>query len=317
LSLRFNHVLVPSTDVARSIEFYRRLGLEPIVVEDAADGAPRYARLRTPDGETTLSLERAPVVAAQPAAVLYFECADLDERVRALEAAGYAFTEPPRTKPWLWREAELLDPDRRRIRLYQAGSYRLDPPWRLPGTHGAPEAGPPAFLAARNRGYADGPIPSARDDEIAAFLEETIAGGRDAREAAAASLGSQHTATLLAFAERTATRAVRERQGRRALLGLCAVGLAWRGAADVRAAIPVLGLLHDAAARAGADPAALFEEASSLAPDDVAPVFRDFLTRTDLDGIAAEMGYREGQDRDGFRYRRLWGAGQLDDTEGA
>jgi hypothetical protein len=77
----------------------------------------------------------------------------------------------------------------------------------------------------------------------------------------------------------------------------------------VRAAIPVLALLYDASARAGADPAAMFAEAGTLAPEDVAPLFPTFLTRPDLDEIASAMGFAPGADRDGFRYRRLWGAG--------
>ena len=327
--MRLNHVFIPCTDVERSLAFYRGLGLEPIVIENADDGAPRYARLRTPDGEVTLSLERGTVRAPGSAADgqsgpgIYFECEDLEERVRALVAAGYTFVAPPHTRPWLWREAELLDPDGHAIRLYHAASYRLDPPWRLPGTPAAPtaghadgleapDAGLSAFLSERNRGYIDAPIPSARDEELGAHIEALIARGAEARDAAASAFGRRYTVTLLAFAERMATRAVRDRRDRPVLLGLFAVGLSWREAFDVRAGIPPLGLLYDAAARAGADPIRVFREAQALLPDDVAPVFADFLTRPDLDGIAAEMGYATGADRDGFRYRRLWGTGLIE-----
>jgi len=109
-----------------------------------------------------------------------------------------------------------------------------------------------------------------------------------------------------------ATRAVRAREPRAVLLGLVAVGLAWRQAPDLRAAIPVLAVLHDAAARAGADPVALFGDAGVLVPEDIAPLFPTFLTRGDLDQIAAVMGFAPGEDRDGFRYRRLWGAGPVE-----
>jgi hypothetical protein len=44
----------------------------------------------------------------------------------------------------------------------------------------------------------------------------------------------------------------------------------------------------------------------------VAPLFPTFLTRGDLDEIAATMGFAPGEDRDGFRYRRLWGAGPVE-----
>ena len=305
--------------------FYQGLGLQPIVVANGPDGVPQYARLRTPDGEITLSLEleaTPPTTSAgRRGPAIYFECEDLDERVRMLLANGHTFTTPPRTQPWLWREADLADPDGHTVRLYHAGSYRLDPPWRLPDTPGGTPrdaAGRDAatdftaFLATHNQGYADARIPAARDEDIAAYLERLIAGGADTREAAASAFTRPYTFTLLTFAERMATRAVRDQRDRPALLGLFAIGMAWREAADVRAAVPILGVLYDAAARAGADPARIFTEAQALLPDDVAPVLRDFLTRPDLDGIAAEMGYADGSDRDGFRYRRLWGSGLVE-----
>jgi catechol 2,3-dioxygenase-like lactoylglutathione lyase family enzyme len=328
-AVRLNHLGLACGDVARSLAFYGGLGLRPIVIEDDPDGVPRSVRLVAPDGDATLSLEPAEADAdgRQPVrtTTLFFECDDLDARVDALAKAGYVFTAPLEMKPWLWREAELVDPDGNRVRLYHAGSYRRDPPWRLAGSAPAARAGDAAnlgseaffeasfevFLAARNHGYADAPIPTARDQELGARLEALIAGAAAERDAAASRLGPAYTATLLAFAERMATTAARERQGRPALLGLVALGLGWREAADVRDAVPVLGLLHDAAARAGADPQRLFQDAAALCPADVAGVFRDFLTRPDLDGIAAEMGYVASKDRDGFRYRRQWGRGVL------
>jgi catechol 2,3-dioxygenase-like lactoylglutathione lyase family enzyme len=318
--MRFNHVTLACADVARSRAFYEGLGLRAIVDDWTGEGTLRYVRLRFPEGDATLSLEQADGAQAAGAggATIYFECDDLDARVAALAAGGVVFAAPPVTKPWMWREAELRDPDGTRVLLYRAGSYRLDPPWRLPGTPGpggvaadAGEAEIAAFAAARNRGYAEVPIPSARDAELATFLEALIAGGPEGRDRAAARLGPAYTSTLLAFGERMATRAARGREPRAAQLGLLAVGLVWRQAPDVRAAIPVLAVLYDASARAGADPAAMFSEVGKLAPDDVAPVFTAFLTRPDLDEIASAMGFAPGADRDGFRYRRLWGAGAM------
>jgi len=48
--MNLNQVTAPSTDVARSIEFYRRLGLRPIV-----DALPDYARLECPGGDSLWS----------------------------------------------------------------------------------------------------------------------------------------------------------------------------------------------------------------------------------------------------------------------
>jgi catechol 2,3-dioxygenase-like lactoylglutathione lyase family enzyme len=316
--MRLAHLTLPSADVARAVAFYRGLGLTLLVVEPGGDGEPTYVRLVFPDGGGTLSLERAEGAVTPDAGsgpVIYIECDDLETRVQALAAAGYRFSGPLETKPWMWREAPLVDPDGHRLCLFSAGSYRLDPPWRLAGAEGAPAPtgdDVEAFATARNRGYAEAPLPSARDQQITAYLDRLAGAEAEARDLAATALGPAYTGTFLAFAERMASLAVRLRDGQPAARGLLAVALVWRSASDVRPAIPVLGLLYDAAARAGADPADLFARAGALAPDDVAPLFREFLSRPDLGDIAQEMGYAPGRDRDGFRYQRFWGSGQVD-----
>ncbi len=124
--MKLNHVTLIVGDLARSLRFYRTLGLTPIVHE-----APRYARLVCPDGDTTLSIEVTGESALPPRVQLYFECADLDARVAALRAAGLMFTQAPTDMPYLWREARLSDPDGHELRLFHAGRHRLDPPWKL------------------------------------------------------------------------------------------------------------------------------------------------------------------------------------------
>jgi catechol 2,3-dioxygenase-like lactoylglutathione lyase family enzyme len=124
MSMRLNQVTLPSGDIGRSIDFYVRLGLEPIVK------SPHYARFLLPEGGSTLSVHLAdPVVPST--AVVYFECTDLDERVAALRASGFVFDSGPDDQPWLWREARLRDPDGNPLCLYYAGKNRLDPPWRV------------------------------------------------------------------------------------------------------------------------------------------------------------------------------------------
>lgn len=126
--MNLNQVTVPSTDVARATKFYQTLGLTQIV-----DARPDYARFECPDGDGTLSIERVDEVARGHGVVVYFECDDLDERVRALEVAGITFASGPRDERWLWREARLRDPDGNEICLFRAGSNRRFPPWRLEG----------------------------------------------------------------------------------------------------------------------------------------------------------------------------------------
>jgi len=250
--------------------------------------------------------------------VVSFECEDLEQRAAELSAAGYVFAEPPATKPWLWKESVLIDPDGHRLCLFQAGRYRLDPPWRLassvsPNADVADDLAP--FLAASNRGYVDAPIPSGRDAQLTAYLQRLMGADDAIRAQAADTLGASYTATFLAFAERMASRAVREGDGAHAELGLWALVMTWRRSKDVTAAIPPLGLLYDAAKRAGAEPSGLFRKVAAACPADVGPVLRDFLLRPDLDEIAEEMGFAQGRDRDGFRYRRMWGSGRLDSDE--
>jgi catechol 2,3-dioxygenase-like lactoylglutathione lyase family enzyme len=124
--MRLNQVTVPSTDVARSVEFYKRLGLIQIV-----ESLPSYARFVCPDGDSTFSIHLVDRVVDSSRIVVYFECDDLDERVAQLKQAGIKFETNPVDQSWLWREAHLRDPDRNLICLYYAGENRLNPPWRL------------------------------------------------------------------------------------------------------------------------------------------------------------------------------------------
>jgi len=133
--MNLNQVTVPSTDVARAVAFYQRLGLTLIVLD-----LPGYARFECPNG-ATFSVHDQGAGALRGGPVVYFECDDLDATVRRLRAAGVAFESPPQDQPWLWRESYLRDPDGNLICLYHAGKIRRYPPWRL-------------------RPAADGPVPA-------------------------------------------------------------------------------------------------------------------------------------------------------------
>jgi catechol 2,3-dioxygenase-like lactoylglutathione lyase family enzyme len=124
--MNLNQVTVPASDVARSIEFYRRLGLI-LIVEDL----PKYARFECPEGESTFSVEKLSGRIGENGPVVYFECEDLDATVARLKAGGIVFDLDPQDQPWLWREARLKDPDGNRICLFTAGTNRKSPPWRL------------------------------------------------------------------------------------------------------------------------------------------------------------------------------------------
>lgn len=123
--MNLNQVTVSVTDVARSIVFYQRLGLQLIV-----ESLPDYARFCCPDGQATFSLSRVDHVLPSQT-LIYFESADLDQMVAQLQANGVPFSRLPADQPWLWREAYLQDPDGNPLCLYFAGENRLNPPWRI------------------------------------------------------------------------------------------------------------------------------------------------------------------------------------------
>ena len=124
--MKLNQVTMPSTDVARAVEFYKQLGLILIVLS-----LPKYARFVCPDGDATFSIHHYPSLAPGEKPVVYFECENLDNAVEDLARKGVKFESEPRDQPWLWREAYLRDPDGNEICLYYAGKNRLNPPWRL------------------------------------------------------------------------------------------------------------------------------------------------------------------------------------------
>jgi catechol 2,3-dioxygenase-like lactoylglutathione lyase family enzyme len=125
--MNLNQVTVGCDDVDASVAFYRTLGLK-LIVKDV-----HYARFECPDGDATFSVHKADELAPGAGPLVYFECEDLDERVRALAAQGIRIDAPPQDQPWLWREAYLCDPAGNRICLYRAGRNRKNPPWRVEG----------------------------------------------------------------------------------------------------------------------------------------------------------------------------------------
>lgn len=125
-SVNLNQVTVPALNVAASVDFYCRLGLELIV------SSPHYARFQCPKGESSFSVHLASELPGPSQTVVYFEVEALDERVKELQRDGLVFTQEPRDESWLWREARINDPSGNVICLYWAGTNRLNPPWRIP-----------------------------------------------------------------------------------------------------------------------------------------------------------------------------------------
>ena len=123
---RLNQVTVTVNDYAKSVQFYRNLGLRQIV--DSPENA--YARFET-GGGATLSIQADPDETVSPTTAVYLECDDIDAEVDRLARLGVPFEHGPRNQPWMWREARLRDPSGNTIFLYKAGEHRRFPPWRM------------------------------------------------------------------------------------------------------------------------------------------------------------------------------------------
>ena len=124
--MNLNQVTVPVSDIAKSISFYEKLGLQLIVKSES-----RYARFLCPDGEATFSLHLVDEIVQGEGAYVYFECENLDLKVKQLMTLGIVFDEMPEDKSWLWREARLKDPDGNQLILFYGGKNRINPPWRI------------------------------------------------------------------------------------------------------------------------------------------------------------------------------------------
>lgn len=125
--LDFNHAMIYTRDVSRSLPFYRDLLGFTLVDDFEWEGRPVYARLKAPRGEGTIALH-----ALEPGKDLgiggirlYFETTDLDTLCARLESAGVVLKQKPTKMPWGWTHAYLDDPDGHEVSLYDSHGLRL------------------------------------------------------------------------------------------------------------------------------------------------------------------------------------------------
>ncbi|MFY0672955.1 MAG: VOC family protein [Bacteroidia bacterium] len=123
--MNLNQVTIPCTDIHKSIEFYKKLGLKLIV-----HSHNEYARFLCPNGNSTFSLHKVASKTSNNTWV-YFEVDDLAEKIANLKANKISIEEDIKQQPWLWTEARLKDPYGNQIIIYHAGENRINPPWRL------------------------------------------------------------------------------------------------------------------------------------------------------------------------------------------
>jgi len=124
--MNLNQVTIPSIDVYKATEFYKTLGLKLIV-----DALPRYVRFECPEGESTFSVHLVEELPVGQTASIYFENKDLEKTIENLVQKGLQFDELPNDKSWGWREARLKDLDNNQVIIFDGGTYRKNPPWRV------------------------------------------------------------------------------------------------------------------------------------------------------------------------------------------
>lgn len=124
--MNLNQITIPSLNVKKATEFYKKLGLHLIV-----DASPRYVRFELPDGDATFSIHLVDELPKGNGIAVYFQNENLDTVVKELAKKGIEFDLLPTDQPWLWREARLKDPDENQLIIYKAGENRKNPPWRI------------------------------------------------------------------------------------------------------------------------------------------------------------------------------------------
>ncbi|WP_430467682.1 VOC family protein [Winogradskyella ouciana] len=124
--MNLNQITIPSLDVIRATEFYKKLGLHLIV-----DALPRYVRFECPEGDSTFSIHKVEKLPVGEGITIYFEVNDLSQTVSQLKEKGVIFNTEITEQPWLWTDINLNDPDGNRLTIFNAGEHRKNPPWRV------------------------------------------------------------------------------------------------------------------------------------------------------------------------------------------
>lgn len=159
--------------------------------------------------------------------------------------------------------------------------------------------------AKNNQGYGQQPLPHPRDFQISELLEAWMKLDAAARQTFLEGISAEKRPTLMVYAERMASMAVREGDQSMVVRGLLALSLNVQPD-DRRGVDALLSLHYDAARRLAVEPSLLFEKTASLLPVSSENILRSFLRRKPKDQSLEAMGYQAGEDADGFRYRRTW-----------
>jgi catechol 2,3-dioxygenase-like lactoylglutathione lyase family enzyme len=123
--MKLNQVTIAVEDFDKSFDFYKNLGLVPIVK------SAHYARFVS-ENNSTFSIHKKDESFSGTMIYLENDSSDaLNEKVNELRSKGLEFIDELENKVWLWREIHLKDPDGNVLCLYFGGENRLNPPWKL------------------------------------------------------------------------------------------------------------------------------------------------------------------------------------------
>jgi hypothetical protein len=153
--------------------------------------------------------------------------------------------------------------------------------------------------------YGHAKFPDVRDTELDDYVAGLVSGGPTAVKAALDAVSEHGRRVLRVYAERAATRAVRERAPDllvRALVALVVGGLEQNA---LEALIP-MAVVEDAGHRIGAEPGDFFGTAADIVGHPGTVSLFMWLTRKPDDRSLECMGFTADSDESGFRYR--WSA---------
>ena len=154
-------------------------------------------------------------------------------------------------------------------------------------------------------GYGPAPIPSIIDSEVSELVALLVAANGPERHDVLCRMAEVHGFVLVAFAERMASYAVRRQEPGLIARSLSALAIAV-DLLYVKEALPVVSLLYRSIQKLGLDPRDVFADNGGYGNAVLDRFLGDFLRRSDEDRTVEAMGYVEGSDPDGFRYKRTW-----------
>ncbi|WP_295637665.1 hypothetical protein [uncultured Methylibium sp.] len=165
------------------------------------------------------------------------------------------------------------------------------------------------FCRRLTSGTFDAYLPRPIPHDLDAFVQTIVRSYQESEadeQALIACLPDQGASILLGFAERQAALAVRTKRPSALAEAAVAVGLAAAARDNDREGMLVMPVVWHAAALLGVHQQHLFRSAAGKVAGPGSRALSAFVERKPEDQTLECMGYREGSDKDGFRFVRTW-----------